>query len=57
MTATSWSGWSMSTGTCTTHIWNDGAEEDEADPHVGIRVNERLEYEESLYSAQRHKPI
>jgi WD repeat-containing protein 23 len=39
----------METGTCTTHVWNGGVEEDEADPKVGTRVNERLEYEESLY--------
>jgi len=43
----------MSTGTCTMHIWNDGVEEDKADPKVGIRVNERLEHEENLYSAPR----
>jgi hypothetical protein len=38
----------MATGTCTTHIWNDGLEEAEADHKVGTRVNERLEYEERL---------
>ncbi|KAI9778257.1 MAG: hypothetical protein M1839_008281 [Geoglossum umbratile] len=49
--ATSWNGWGMSTGTCTTHTWNDGVEEGEADPNKSIRVNERLEHKESLYSA------
>lgn len=39
----------MSTGTCTTHSWNDGADEDEANPKMGLRVNERLEYDETLY--------
>ncbi|KAH0538823.1 hypothetical protein FGG08_004599 [Glutinoglossum americanum] len=51
--ATSWNGWGMATGTCTTHVWNDGVDEDEAGPKAGTRVNERLEYDESLYSVPR----
>lgn len=53
MAATSWNGWGMARGSCTVHIWNDSAEGDEADPKAGTRVNERLEHEESLYSAPR----
>ncbi|KAL8643106.1 MAG: hypothetical protein Q9228_000286 [Teloschistes exilis] len=47
--ATSWNGWGMSTGTCTTHSWNDGAEDDESEPKMGMRVNQRLEDDEDLY--------
>jgi WD repeat-containing protein 23 len=32
----------MSSGTCTVHSWNDGAEDDEAEPKMGLRVNQRL---------------
>lgn len=39
----------MSTGTCTTHSWNDGAEDDE----MGLRVNERLEVDDDLYERTR----
>lgn len=39
----------MSTGTCTVHSWNDGAEEDEAEPKMGLRVNQKLEVDPSLY--------
>jgi WD repeat-containing protein 23 len=41
----------MSTGTCTVHSWNDGAEEDEAEPKMGLRVNQKLEVDPSLYGA------
>lgn len=47
--ASAWSGYGMSTGTCTVHSWNDGAEEDEAEPKMGLRVNERLEADRELY--------
>ncbi|KAL9587224.1 MAG: hypothetical protein Q9212_000383 [Teloschistes hypoglaucus] len=47
--ATSWNGWGMSTGTCTTHSWNDGAEDDESEPKMGSRVNQSLEEDEDLY--------
>ena len=47
----------MSTGTCTIHGWNDGADDDEAEPQMGLRVNERLEYDKALYgSTDRNKP-
>ena len=32
----------MATGTCTTHSWNDGAEEDEGSPEMGQSVDQRL---------------
>ena len=40
--ATSWNGWGMSAGTCTTHSWNDGAEDDEGMPKLGQSVDQRL---------------
>ena len=40
----------MSTGTCTLHSWNDGAEEDEAEPKMGLRVNQKLEQDPALYA-------
>lgn len=40
--ATSWNGWGLSTGTCTLHTWNDGAEEDEGDPPVGRNYSSEL---------------
>lgn len=43
----------MSTGTCTTHSWNDGAEEDEGEPKMGLRVNQRLEEDKDLYDQPR----
>ena len=52
----------MSTGTCTIHSWNDGAEEDEAEPKMGLRVNQKLEVDPSLYASPpsvnstRHRP-
>ncbi|KAF2876907.1 WD40-repeat-containing domain protein [Massariosphaeria phaeospora] len=46
--ATSWNGWGTSQGTCTVHTWNDGMEDDEAEPVVGRRVNARLEHDERL---------
>lgn len=39
----------MSTGTCTTHSWNDGVEDDESEPKMGLRVNQSLEDDEDLY--------
>lgn len=32
----------MTTGTCTTHSWNDGAEGDEGNPKMGQSVDQRL---------------
>lgn len=39
----------MSTGTCTVHSWNDGAEDDEGEPKMGRRVDQKLEENEFLY--------
>jgi WD repeat-containing protein 23 len=39
----------MSRGTVTVHSWNDGADDDEAEPKMGLRVNDRLQHDESLY--------
>lgn len=47
--ATSWNGWGETTGTCTTHSWNDDAEDDEGDPEMGRRVDQQLRENESLY--------
>ncbi|KAG9240177.1 WD40-repeat-containing domain protein [Calycina marina] len=49
--ASAWNGYAMSTGTCTVHSWNDGAEKDEADPKMGYRVNQKLEVDPALYGA------
>ena len=49
--ASAWNGYGMSTGTCTVHSWNDGAEEDEAEPRMGLRVDQKLEVDSSLYGA------
>ena len=43
----------MSTGTCTTHSWNDGAEDDEGEPKMGLRVDQRLEVDDDLYDNSR----
>lgn len=36
-------------GTCTVHTWNDGLDEDEAEPKMGQRVNAELRPERRLY--------
>lgn len=45
ITATSWNGWGLSTGTCTLHSWNDSASDDEGEPPVGTSYNSQLEFE------------
>ena len=47
--ATSWSGYQESAGTCTIHSWNDGAEDDEAEPKMGRRVDQQLQGNDRLY--------
>ncbi|KAI9757359.1 MAG: Sec61p translocation complex subunit [Chaenotheca gracillima] len=47
--ATSWNGWGLANGTCSVHSWNDGAEDDEAEPRMGIRVDDKLRHDERLY--------
>ncbi len=46
--ATSWNGWGMTTGTCTMHCWNDGAEDDEGIPEMGHRVDSKLREDPTL---------
>ncbi|OAX80673.1 hypothetical protein ACJ72_04988 [Emergomyces africanus] len=41
--ATSWNGWGMSTGTCSVHTWNDGADLDEGGVPLGQSYNSKLE--------------
>lgn len=31
------------------HSWNDGLEEDEAEPKIGRRVNAQLQHDDRLY--------
>ncbi|KAJ5377477.1 LEC14B protein [Penicillium cataractarum] len=40
--ATSWNGWGLSSGTCTIHSWNDGADEDEGDRSIGRCYDHKL---------------
>ncbi|KAF2709451.1 WD40 repeat-like protein [Pleomassaria siparia CBS 279.74] len=54
--ATSWNGWGTSQGTCTVHTWNDGIDEDEAEPKVGRRVNAQLQHDERLYQRPNRTP-
>jgi DDB1- and CUL4-associated factor 11 len=51
--ASAWSGYGMSTGTVTAHSWNDGAEDDDAEPKMGARVNEKLEHNPEFYERSR----
>ncbi|KAF2802908.1 WD40 repeat-like protein [Mytilinidion resinicola] len=53
--ATSWNGWGISNGTCTVHSWNDGVDEDEAEPRMGKRVNAQLEHDDRLYAAPTYR--
>ena len=46
--ATSWNGYSLNQGTCSVHSWNDGVEVDEADPPMGLMVNDKLIPDSSL---------
>ena len=47
--ATSWNGYGMTQGTCSVHTWNDGLEEDEAEPAMGRRVDAKLRPNKRLY--------
>ncbi|KAJ5652225.1 hypothetical protein N7507_009651 [Penicillium longicatenatum] len=44
LAATSWNGWGLSSGTCTVHSWNDGAENDEGEPPIGQSYDDKLRY-------------
>ncbi|KAF2150463.1 WD40 repeat-like protein, partial [Myriangium duriaei CBS 260.36] len=43
---TSWNGGDHNSGTTTVHSWNDGGDDDEADPPMGLRVNSELRSED-----------
>ena len=45
----------MATGTCTLHSWNDGADDDEGEPKMGQRVDQRLDEDEDLYDHSRRQ--
>jgi len=47
--ATSWNGYGKEWGTCTTHTWNDGVDEDEGEPKMGLRVNAKLQRDPTYY--------
>ncbi|KAK5170713.1 hypothetical protein LTR04_004576 [Oleoguttula sp. CCFEE 6159] len=49
--ATSWNGYNHENGTCTTHVWNDGMEDDEATPAMAARVDSQLRHDPLLYEA------
>jgi WD repeat-containing protein 23 len=57
--ASAWNGYGLSMGTVTSHSWNDGAEDDEAEPRMGLRLSEKLEqnprYYESHQSQQQRR--
>ena len=42
----------MSTGTCTIHSWNDGADDDESDMKMGRRVDHKLEQDPAFYNTR-----
>ncbi|KIN07661.1 hypothetical protein OIDMADRAFT_108451 [Oidiodendron maius Zn] len=48
--SSAWNGYGMETGTCSIHSWNDGAEDDEAEPKMGLRVNPKLEIDPEFYA-------
>jgi WD repeat-containing protein 23 len=46
----------MQNGTVTAHSWNDGAEDDEAEPKMGNRVNDQLKDNPLYYQPSRRNP-
>ncbi|QSZ30820.1 hypothetical protein DSL72_000378 [Monilinia vaccinii-corymbosi] len=50
--ASAWNGYGAEQGTVTTHSWNEGAEDDEAEPKMGLRVDAELEPEPRLDGAR-----
>ncbi|KAJ4507583.1 hypothetical protein HRR83_004163 [Exophiala dermatitidis] len=53
LAATSWNGWGMATGTVSLHSWNDGNQDDEADPPMASNYNARLDRREDFDFAAR----
>ena len=45
LSAVAWNGWSAATGSVTIHNWNDGADDDEAEPRMGTKVDAKLQRE------------
>lgn len=50
--ATSWNGYGTLWGSCTTHTWNDGLDEDEGEPKMGNRVDDKLRHNPRFYGMQ-----
>ena len=46
----------MGTGTCSLHSWNDDADEDEGQPRMGIRLNDKLEHLVERTTTSRSPP-
>ncbi|KAJ5111096.1 hypothetical protein N7532_001631 [Penicillium argentinense] len=57
LAATSWNGWGLSTGTCTVHSWNDGANDDEGDPPIGKSYDDKLRYVPEFNHYREHAPV
>jgi len=56
VSASAWNGYGMSSGTCTVHSWNDGAEDDEAEPKMGLRVDQKLNTSDEFYRVPANPP-
>ena len=46
----------MATGTVSLHSWNDGNDDDEADPSMGTNYNCRLDVQEDYNGTRRRGP-
>ncbi|KAJ5930454.1 hypothetical protein N7466_005947 [Penicillium verhagenii] len=64
LAATSWNGWGLSSGTCTVHSWNDGAEKDEGEPPIGQSYDDKLRnmpefnhYRENTQAPRARRPL
>lgn len=54
--ATAWNGYGQMWGTCTAHTWNDGLDEDDADPPMGLRVDAKLNRMARAYGEEVPNP-
>lgn len=50
--ASAWNGYGVEQGTVTTHSWNEGAEDDEAEPKMGWRVDAKLQPDPHLHESR-----
>ncbi|KAJ5548981.1 hypothetical protein N7513_006215 [Penicillium frequentans] len=64
LAATSWNGWGLSSGTCTVHSWNDGADNDEGEPPIGQSYDDKLRdvpefnrYRENAPAPRSRRPL